>query len=151
RQRIGKRTGGERDDEGERSLGADQCTDRCRRVDKVDEDHRCVCREHRDRHGEAEGRQAQQDQQWFDLCGGLPATRKVKLPALRMALVTVRQARDECSSHVEPSHALAAAAAVATSLGYVFTARKSRYALAASGTSIRTNVHCNPNRPPPKT
>src|SRR4051794_1621590 len=42
-------------------------------------------------------------------------------------------------------------AAVATSRGYVESARNRKYAAAASGRSIRTNVHWSPERPPPKT
>jgi hypothetical protein len=99
----------------------------------------------------AERRHAQQHQQRSDLRGRLSSTRKVELPPLRVTLVTMRQALDERRCEVEPIHCRAAAAAVATSRGYVANARKRKYALPASCISIKRKVHCNAERPPPKT
>ncbi len=117
RQPIRERTRGKRDDERKCSFSADQRAYGGRRMDQMDQDHRPVRREHGDCEGEAEGRQAQQHQQRSDLRGRLSSTRKVELPPLRVTLVTVRQALDERLCEVEPTHARAAAAAVATSRG----------------------------------
>src|SRR5262249_7520462 len=122
-------SGGNTGDKGKSDPGAEQSSKRRGRLDKVDEEDRPVGREHRDRQREAEGRQAQQDQQRFELRGGLSSTRKVKLPALRMTLMTVRQALDECRCDVQPAQALAAAAAAPPSPRYLSTPPTTNYPL----------------------
>jgi len=50
-----------------------------------------------------------------------------------------------------PGESSALAAALATSAGYVFRPLNRSQELAPSGRIMTTNVHCRPERPPPKT
>jgi len=113
-------------------------------------DHRPVRREHEIARARPKVGRLNSINSGPDLRGRLSSTRKVELPPLRVTLVTVRQALDERCCEVEPTHARAAAAAVATSSWVCRQRPEEEVRAAGERYEHQEKVHCRPERPPPR-
>ena len=129
---------------------------------RVDRDRRQRRAEHRHDHRERERRRAEpRERRPPARAPARPRGRSSAPPPSRRRWRGRRRGRGRrrrrSTAHLGPRVAAAAdpasalAAAVATSRGYVSRPLNRSQALAPSGRSMMANVHCRPERPPPKT
>src|SRR5262249_47259322 len=134
--------------------------------ERTDDEAQRLDRDHRERRPERHDDDREHDRRRAEPCErGAPPARESRGEDDRERLHELDAAREEGRDNAKdvaathprlrgrgyPGAASALAAAVATSPGYVRSPLNSSQELAPSGRIMTANVHCRPERPPPKT